>query len=117
MGSLGTVVGWPLFMSLIVITASIWGVLTGEWRGIDALWDAATLWLREWDHMRLQAERFIEIGDQVLVLARARGIGKRSGAPLDHVEAEVFSFRDGRIVRWEAHWDPVAAMRSVGLEE
>lgn len=33
MGSLGTVVGWPLFMSLIVITASIWGVLTGEWRG------------------------------------------------------------------------------------
>lgn len=33
MGALGTVVGWPLFMSLIVITASIWGVLTGEWRG------------------------------------------------------------------------------------
>ena len=33
MGSLGTAVGWPLFMSLIVITASIWGVLTGEWRG------------------------------------------------------------------------------------
>ncbi|MGB6482467.1 MAG: L-rhamnose/proton symporter RhaT [Candidatus Acidiferrales bacterium] len=32
MGSLGTAVGWPLFMSLIVITASIWGVLTGEWR-------------------------------------------------------------------------------------
>lgn len=33
MGSLGTTVGWPVFMSMIVITASIWGVLTGEWRG------------------------------------------------------------------------------------
>ncbi len=33
MGSLGTVVGWPVFMSMIVITASIWGVVTGEWRG------------------------------------------------------------------------------------
>ena len=33
MGSLGTTIGWPLFMSLIVITASIWGVVTGEWRG------------------------------------------------------------------------------------
>jgi L-rhamnose-H+ transport protein len=33
MGSLGTAVGWPVFMSMIVITASIWGVLTGEWRG------------------------------------------------------------------------------------
>jgi L-rhamnose-H+ transport protein len=33
LGNLGTVVGWPAFMSLIVITASVWGVLTGEWRG------------------------------------------------------------------------------------
>ncbi len=32
LGDLGTVVGWPAFMSLIVITASVWGVLTGEWR-------------------------------------------------------------------------------------
>jgi L-rhamnose-H+ transport protein len=32
LGELGTVLAWPLFMSLIVITASIWGVITGEWR-------------------------------------------------------------------------------------
>lgn len=32
LGDLGTVLGWPLFMSLIVITASLWGVGTGEWR-------------------------------------------------------------------------------------
>jgi len=32
LGDLGTVLGWPLFMSLIVITASVWGVLTGEWK-------------------------------------------------------------------------------------
>jgi len=32
LGELGTVLGWPLFMSLIVITASVWGILTGEWK-------------------------------------------------------------------------------------
>lgn len=32
LGALGPVVGWPLFMSLIVITASLLGVLTGEWK-------------------------------------------------------------------------------------
>jgi len=32
LGELGTVLGWPLFMSLIVITASVWGVVTGEWK-------------------------------------------------------------------------------------
>ena len=32
LGELGPVVGWPLFMSLIVIVASVLGVWTGEWR-------------------------------------------------------------------------------------
>ncbi len=31
LGSWGPVIGWPLFMSLIVITASMLGMLTGEW--------------------------------------------------------------------------------------
>ena len=31
LGELGPVVGWPLFMSLIVITASLLGIVTGEW--------------------------------------------------------------------------------------
>jgi L-rhamnose-H+ transport protein len=33
MGVLGPILGWPLFMSLIVITASVLGILTGEWKG------------------------------------------------------------------------------------
>jgi L-rhamnose-H+ transport protein len=33
---LGIVVAWPAFMSLIVITAMIWGVVTGEWKGSGA---------------------------------------------------------------------------------
>jgi L-rhamnose-H+ transport protein len=32
LGDLGVVVGWPVFMSLIVITASLLGILTGEWK-------------------------------------------------------------------------------------
>jgi L-rhamnose-H+ transport protein len=32
LGQLGPVLGWPLFMSLIVITASVLGILTGEWK-------------------------------------------------------------------------------------
>jgi ketosteroid isomerase-like protein len=85
-------------------------------RGLDALTAAMVEWMREWTGMRLEAERFLEAGDRVLVLARLRGTGKRSGLKLDHLEAEVFTVRDGKIVRWEAHWDPAEAMRSVGLE-
>ncbi|HEV2489710.1 MAG TPA: L-rhamnose/proton symporter RhaT [Candidatus Acidoferrales bacterium] len=32
-GDMGPVLGWPLFMSVIIITSSVWGYLTGEWQG------------------------------------------------------------------------------------
>jgi L-rhamnose-H+ transport protein len=33
MGKLGLVLGWPIFMASIVLSANGWGLLTGEWRG------------------------------------------------------------------------------------
>jgi L-rhamnose-H+ transport protein len=35
MGSMGTVVGWPVYMGLIILTANFWGLVRGEWRGSD----------------------------------------------------------------------------------
>ena len=32
LGRLGTILGWPIFMSLIVLVATAWGVATGEWK-------------------------------------------------------------------------------------
>ena len=37
LGAWGPILGWPLFMSLIVITATILGMLTGEWKGTGPL--------------------------------------------------------------------------------
>lgn len=33
LGPLGSSIGWAILMSSIVIVASVWGVLTGEWKG------------------------------------------------------------------------------------
>lgn len=35
LGSWGSVLGWPIFTSLILVTASIWGLATGEWKQAD----------------------------------------------------------------------------------
>ena len=32
MSTLGPVLGWPLFMSVIIITSNVWGFATGEWK-------------------------------------------------------------------------------------
>ncbi len=34
MAALGTILGWPLFMSVIIVTADLWGIMTGEWKGV-----------------------------------------------------------------------------------
>ena len=88
-----------------------------ESRGIDGLRGALGAWTEEWSDVRMEAERYIEVGERVLVLARHRAVGKRSGVPMNHVDAWVFSIRDGRIVRWDAYWDPAEAKRALGLEE
>jgi L-rhamnose-H+ transport protein len=33
LGSLGAIVGWPMYMSLDIIAANLWGFLGGEWKG------------------------------------------------------------------------------------
>ena len=33
MGPLGPVIGWPVVMSMMVLTANFWGLISGEWRG------------------------------------------------------------------------------------
>ncbi len=40
MGSLGPIIGWPVFMSLMVICAYLVGRFTAEWRGVPA----AVIW-------------------------------------------------------------------------
>jgi L-rhamnose-H+ transport protein len=32
LGGLGPVIGWPLFMSTVIITGNVWGFATGEWK-------------------------------------------------------------------------------------
>jgi L-rhamnose-proton symport protein (RhaT) len=33
MGQVGAVIGWPLFMAVIIFVSTIWGFVSGEWKG------------------------------------------------------------------------------------
>lgn len=33
LAEMGPILGWPLFMSAIIITSNVWGLATGEWKG------------------------------------------------------------------------------------
>lgn len=90
--------------------------LDGAWRGIEELWTAVTEWLRAWELLTLEAEEFIAPGDRVLVLTRHTGRGKRSGIAVEHQLGDLFTFRAGKIVRFESYWDRAVALRVAGLK-
>jgi len=54
MGQVGVVIGWPLFMAIIILTSSLWGFITGEWTTANA-----------------RAKGFMKAGLAVLIVASA----------------------------------------------
>ena len=35
LGTLGGIIGWPIFMTIDIIAALFWGAVSGEWRGVS----------------------------------------------------------------------------------
>jgi ketosteroid isomerase-like protein len=74
-------------------------------------------WLREtWAEWRFEPERFIEVGDRVVVLVKivARG---NSGVPVEMPTAHVVTLHSGRIASARAYRHGAEALKAVGLEE
>jgi ketosteroid isomerase-like protein len=89
----------------------------GRWHGRDEMWRANVEWLRLWEEFHIEAEDFIEVDDQVVVLSHQTARGRLSGTPVEKDGADVFTLRDGRIVRWESYSDRQDALKAVGFEE
>lgn len=91
--------------------------LSGEWC-VDEIPGALREYFRAFEGLRLEGDEFIDLdSDRVLVLSRHRGVGRLSGAPYEQAAADVFTLRDGLIVRLETYWDRSEAMRAAGLAE
>ena len=69
-------------------------------------------WLSEWADWRVEAEDYLEFGDQVVVL-KYHGRGRASGAEVHQDGAHVFRLREGKVVRLEIFADPQKAIASV----
>jgi ketosteroid isomerase-like protein len=88
----------------------------GEWHGVEQVRAVTVDFLKAWEDIRYEVERLVDLCDRVLVLERQRARGKGSGVHVPHELAHFLTVRNGKIVRWEAYWDPSEAMRLAGLE-
>jgi ketosteroid isomerase-like protein len=73
--------------------------------------------LEAWEERRLEAEEFIDAGDNVVVLLHEYRRGRGSGVELETDTAVVCAVREGRVVRIQGYMDRSAALEAAGLSE
>ena len=70
-------------------------------QGHDAVRASLARWKGEWDDYQLSAEEFVDRGDRVVVTVRLGGRGRGSGVEIDARFYDVYTLRDGKIVRMD----------------
>ena len=85
--------------------------------GRDAVIEASRHYWGTWDEYRLDAEELIDAGSSVVAVVHEQGLGKSSGAPIGRRFAQLWTFRQGRIIRWDLFPDKEAALEAAGLSE
>jgi len=66
-----------------------------------------------WDEWRMEQERFVVAGDQVVALIHIVACGHLSGVRLDRETAHIWSMADGHVTRCEVYFDRSEAMDAV----
>ena len=89
----------------------------GTYHGPDGHAVAMREWLSAWTGLRLEADRFVDAGESVVVPFKVWARGRGSGAAVERHWAHVWTFEKGRVVRFEVHLDVQQALKAVGLEE
>ena len=86
-------------------------------QGHDAVRASLARWKGEWDDYEVMPEEFVDSGDRVVATVHLRGRGRGSGVEIDARFYEVYTLRDGKIVRMDQFTERSEALEAAGLRE
>ena len=85
----------------------------GTYRGPEGVARYLTLSYESAAKVRSVPEEIIEVGDTVLVFVHFHAWPKAGGQPREGHIADVYTIRDGKVVKMQAYSDPEEARRAV----
>lgn len=89
----------------------------GTYYGVDGVTRAFRNWLTAWEDYRVEVEELSDHGAHVLARTRHLMSGKGSGAVVEQTIFQVWTLRDGRIVRARMYYDEAEALAAVQATE
>jgi len=86
-------------------------------RGHDGVRSFFRQWLAGFEDYETEAYEPVDAGERVVVTVVDRAKGKRSGVPIERVHGQIWTFRDGMVVRVQIRDSRRDALEAVGLTE
>jgi ketosteroid isomerase-like protein len=84
------------------------------YRGHEGVLRSFEQWLEGFDEYGVVLEEAIDCGDDVFVASREEGRGAASGATVSSSIYQVFTFRDGKVLRYREFYDRRRAEEAAG---
>lgn len=98
-------------------TADLGPLLPASGRGPDTVRAFFRTWIGAFKDWGFEAEELIDSGDSVVVHVHQWGRGKSSGVEVDNRFWQVWTMRDGKVVRATNHTEKTDALQAAGLPE
>jgi ketosteroid isomerase-like protein len=88
------------------------------YRGIEAVREGvARSWGENWLEQHADPERFVDLGNDRVLLLTVQHLRGRDGIELTQPAGNIVTFRSGKIARIEAFWNQQTAIEAAGLAE
>jgi ketosteroid isomerase-like protein len=85
------------------------------YRGHAGVREALRAWFGAWDSIEYEPEELIDAGDNVLAFVRVKARGKSSGAEVTYDHPQLWTLRDGQIIRMRVFGDRAEALEAAGV--
>lgn len=86
-----------------------------HYRGLAGMIEGWRDWLTPWASYRIDAEDFLDAGDEVVVLVHVRAKTSRDGVVMEHSPAAVWTIEDGKVIRIRFFLERDIALVAAGL--
>ena len=70
-----------------------------------------------YDDVQVRSERFVDVGDDVVVIAKLTGTSRGARVPVEREQGYVWTIRDGRAIRFRWFNTAPEALEAVGLSD
>ena len=89
----------------------------GTYEGLEGIREYMRGFLEPWTRVTIEAEELTDARDAVLAAVHQSGVGESSGVETEFRYFQVWTFRDGKVVRLEGFRDHAQARLAAGVQE